>query len=87
MIYVFMRDRTQTLGLPPVADWKNDHGAPSAGGPGQPKTTWQMQLSILASSAEFVGRSTGENLRTVRQPLDNTYVPREAKSTTRIFFP
>ncbi len=47
VIYVFMRDRPQTLGLPSVADWKNDHGAPLTGGPGQAKTTWQMQLSIL----------------------------------------
>ncbi|MFB3825596.1 MAG: MFS transporter [Bryobacteraceae bacterium] len=42
VLYAFMKDRPQTLGLPPVADWKNDHGAAPRSG-----TTWQMQLSIL----------------------------------------
>jgi OPA family sugar phosphate sensor protein UhpC-like MFS transporter len=45
-LYVFMQDRPQTLGLPSVADWKNDHGANIAYS-AKPKTTWQMQLSIL----------------------------------------
>jgi len=47
LLYVFMRDRPQTLGLPAVADWKDDHGAQLAESLGKPKTTWQMQLSIL----------------------------------------
>ena len=47
LLYPFVQDRPRTLGLPSVADWKNDHGAPVAGGAGKPPTTWQMQLSIL----------------------------------------
>jgi len=46
-MYPLLRDRPQTLGLPSVADWNNDHGAPPAAGAGKAKTTWQMQLSIL----------------------------------------
>ncbi|MGA2268299.1 MAG: MFS transporter [Bryobacteraceae bacterium] len=46
-LYVFMEDRPQTMGLPAVADWKNDYIAKPADGAGKPKTTWQMQLSIL----------------------------------------
>ena len=45
LLYVFMQDRPQTLGLPAVADWKDDHGAQSSAG--EIKTTWQTQLSIL----------------------------------------
>ncbi len=47
VVYAVMHDRPQTLGLPAVADWKNDHGVELAGGAGKPKTTWQTQLSIL----------------------------------------
>jgi OPA family sugar phosphate sensor protein UhpC-like MFS transporter len=42
-----MEDRPQTMGLPAVADWKNDHMAKPADGAEKPKSTWQMQLSIL----------------------------------------
>lgn len=44
ILYFTMKDRPQTLGLPPVADWKNDHGVAveSTG-----RSTWQLQLSIL----------------------------------------
>ncbi len=45
VLYAFLQDRPQTLGLPSVADWKNDHGAAACAA--GPKTTWQMQISIL----------------------------------------
>jgi OPA family sugar phosphate sensor protein UhpC-like MFS transporter len=51
-IYVFTQDRPQTLGLPSVADWNNDHGAKIA--EGAAKTTWQMQLSILKMPSIWV---------------------------------
>ena len=47
LLYVFLQDRPQTLGLPPVADWRNDHGTPQPEGPAKQKTIWQMQISIL----------------------------------------
>lgn len=47
VMYPFLRDRPQTLGLPSVADWRNDHGALPAADGGKAQTTWQMQLSIL----------------------------------------
>jgi hypothetical protein len=47
VLYVVMEDRPQTLGLPAVADWKNDRLAKPADGAEKPKSTWQMQLSIL----------------------------------------
>ncbi len=42
----FLRDRPQTLGLPSVADWKNDRAEPTST-PTTQATTWQTQLSIL----------------------------------------
>lgn len=47
VMYVFLQDRPQTLGLPAVADWKNDRAATPAAATAHPRTTWQIQLSIL----------------------------------------
>jgi OPA family sugar phosphate sensor protein UhpC-like MFS transporter len=47
LLYAFLQDRPQTLGLPPVADWRNDHAAVHLDSAGTQKTTWQMQISIL----------------------------------------
>jgi len=43
IMYVFVEDRPQTLGLPPVAEWRQDYATT----PPARKSTWQMQLSIL----------------------------------------
>jgi len=47
VMWVFLRDRPQTMGLPSVADWRNDRVEPAAT-PARPKSTWQTQLSILS---------------------------------------
>jgi MFS transporter, OPA family, sugar phosphate sensor protein UhpC len=52
-MYFILKDRPATLGLPPVADWKNDHGAPLAAGV-KAKSTWQMQLSIIKMPAIWI---------------------------------
>ncbi|HVI99884.1 MAG TPA: MFS transporter [Sphingomonas sp.] len=49
-----LRDRPVTLGLPPVAEWRNDHyGAPPATKPG-PREVLSMQFSILKIPAIWV---------------------------------
>lgn len=45
-MYATLEDRPQTLGLPAVADWKNDQSVKSSDAP-KAKSTWQMQISIL----------------------------------------
>ncbi len=45
VLYFTMKDRPQTLGLPSIADWKNDHSAPSA--LAHERSTWRVQLSIF----------------------------------------
>jgi MFS transporter, OPA family, sugar phosphate sensor protein UhpC len=46
MMWLLVRDRPRTLGLPTVADWKNDHLAESEAS--RAKNTLQLQFSILA---------------------------------------
>jgi OPA family sugar phosphate sensor protein UhpC-like MFS transporter len=41
-IYLLIQDRPPTLGLPKIADWKNDHGVEK-----KEQKTWQAQISIL----------------------------------------
>ncbi len=58
LLYAFMRDRPRTVGLPPVADWKNDHGVPvqdagtAAGDEHRRKIS--LQLSVLKRPALWV---------------------------------
>jgi len=53
-IYLTMLDRPQTLGLPSVADWKNDHGVPITDSDGQPLKTGKAQLLILKMPAIWI---------------------------------
>jgi OPA family sugar phosphate sensor protein UhpC-like MFS transporter len=45
VLYAFMQDRPQTMGLPSVAEWNKDSGVKPAQTAG--KSTWQMQMYIL----------------------------------------
>lgn len=52
-MYLVLRDRPQTLGLPPVAEWRNDHsGADKAQAQG--KSIWQLQLLAVKEPAIWV---------------------------------
>ena len=46
-IYWFMEDRPHTVGLPPIADWKNDHIEDFTDSDGNSVKTFKLQLSIL----------------------------------------
>ena len=51
MAYVLVQDRPRTMGLPTVAEWRNDHYvAPAV----QPKSVFATQLSILKIPAIWV---------------------------------
>jgi MFS transporter, OPA family, sugar phosphate sensor protein UhpC len=47
LIYAFAQDRPRTLGLPLVADWRNDHGTPVIKEEGKSPSIWELQKSIL----------------------------------------
>ena len=53
-IYLTMQDRPGTLGLPAIADWKNDHGLPITDVDGQPLKTGKAQRLILKMPAIWV---------------------------------
>jgi OPA family sugar phosphate sensor protein UhpC-like MFS transporter len=53
-IYFFMQDRPRTLGLPSIADWKNDHGDISTEKNRKSQKTLHAQLSILKLPAIWV---------------------------------
>jgi len=53
-LYLILQDRPRTLGLPAVADWKNDHGAASAGGKAGQLSTAKMQFRIAAMPTMWV---------------------------------
>jgi OPA family sugar phosphate sensor protein UhpC-like MFS transporter len=54
LIYIFMRDRPRTLGLPLIADWKNDHGVFLKDKSGKPLKTSDAQKIILKTPAVWI---------------------------------
>ena len=54
LLYIFMQDRPQTMGLPPVADWRNDHSGSSAEAGQAKESTWAIQKTILKIPAIWV---------------------------------
>jgi len=53
-IYLLMQDRPQTLGLPSVADWKNDHLTGKASSEDQKGSIWASQRVVLKHPAIWV---------------------------------
>jgi OPA family sugar phosphate sensor protein UhpC-like MFS transporter len=53
-LYLVMQDRPQTLGLPRVADWKNDHVSSDEGSKEKKESTWAVQRTILKIPAIWV---------------------------------
>jgi OPA family sugar phosphate sensor protein UhpC-like MFS transporter len=51
-VFALLQDRPQTLGLPPVGDWKNDHYEGQSKHSGS--STWRVQFSILKIPAIWV---------------------------------
>ncbi|MCE3285109.1 MAG: transporter [Steroidobacteraceae bacterium] len=53
-IYWLMRDRPRTLGLPTVADWRNDHWAGSRAAAQAPSGVLRQQIGVLRIPAIWV---------------------------------
>jgi len=54
LLYIFMQDRPQTMGLPSVADWRDDHSGGSAEAGQVKESTWAVQRTILKIPAIWV---------------------------------
>ena len=53
-IYLLLRDRPETMGLPPVADWRNDHPTPTAKTAAAVADTSRNQFQALRMPAMWV---------------------------------
>ncbi|MCK5102978.1 MAG: MFS transporter, partial [Cyclobacteriaceae bacterium] len=53
-IYLLLQDRPQTLGLPPIADWKNDHSASKQTDDEHSQSTKKAQLQIFKIPAIWI---------------------------------
>jgi OPA family sugar phosphate sensor protein UhpC-like MFS transporter len=53
-LYLLMQDRPQTLGLPRVAEWKNDFVSSDEGNKENKESTWAIQRTILKIPAIWV---------------------------------
>jgi OPA family sugar phosphate sensor protein UhpC-like MFS transporter len=53
-LYFFMQDRPQTMGLPSVAEWKNDRVEKSTNENKATESTWALQRTILKIPAIWV---------------------------------
>ena len=53
-LYWLMQDRPQTLGLPRVAEWKNDYVSSDEGSKDRKESTWAIQRTILRIPAIWV---------------------------------
>jgi OPA family sugar phosphate sensor protein UhpC-like MFS transporter len=53
-LYLLMQDRPQTLGLPRVAEWKNDFVTSDEGSNATKESTWALQRTILKIPAIWV---------------------------------
>ena len=53
-LYLLMQDRPETLGLPRVAEWKNDYVRSDEGSKEKKESTWAVQRTILKIPAIWV---------------------------------
>jgi OPA family sugar phosphate sensor protein UhpC-like MFS transporter len=70
-LYLLMQDRPRTMGLPAVADWKNDHWGGSQEGDAGQKGTWAMQRSILKIPAIWVLALSSASIYVTRYAINS----------------
>ena len=70
-IYLLMQDRPQTLGLPPVADWKNDHLTGKASSEDQKGSIWASQRVVLKHPAIWVLALASALMYVTRYAIDS----------------
>ena len=66
-----MQDRPQTLGLPPVADWKNDHLTGKASSEDQKGSIWASQRVVLKHPAIWVLAFASALMYVTRYAIDS----------------
>ena len=69
-VYRFLQDKPETLGLPNIADWKDDHWD-SAAKTDEATSTWAVQKSIFAIPALWVLASASATMYITRYAINS----------------
>ena len=70
-LFLLMQDRPQTLGLPAVGDWKDDHWSEEADGAAQSGDTWAIQRSILKIPAIWILALSSASIYVTRYAINS----------------
>jgi OPA family sugar phosphate sensor protein UhpC-like MFS transporter len=71
VLYIYMQDRPRTMGLPPVADWRNDHSGESAAKKAVDESTWAVQRTILKIPAIWVLAMASASIYVTRYAINS----------------
>ena len=71
LLYIYMQDRPQTMGLPPVADWRNDHSGEKAANKVVDESTWAIQRTILKIPAIWVLAMASASIYVTRYAINS----------------
>jgi len=71
VLYIYMQDRPQTMGLPPVADWRNDHSGETAAKKMVDESTWAIQRTILKIPAIWVLAMASASIYVTRYAINS----------------
>ncbi len=71
LLYIYMQDRPQTMGLPPVADWRNDHSGERAANKVVDESTWAIQRTILKIPAIWVLAMASASIYVTRYAINS----------------
>jgi OPA family sugar phosphate sensor protein UhpC-like MFS transporter len=70
-LYVLMQDRPQTMGLPPIADYKNDHWSSDPSNGSKQDSVWATQRSILKIPAIWVLALSSASIYVTRYAINS----------------
>jgi OPA family sugar phosphate sensor protein UhpC-like MFS transporter len=70
-LYLLMQDRPPTLGLPPIADWKNDYVGQDMKADGAGQSTWAQQKTILKLPAIWVLALSSASIYVTRYAINS----------------
>ncbi|MEJ2189633.1 MAG: MFS transporter, partial [Acidobacteriota bacterium] len=70
-LYLLMQDRPPTLGLPRVADWKNDHVSSDEGHRNTNESIWAVQRTILKIPAIWILALSSASIYVTRYAINS----------------
>jgi OPA family sugar phosphate sensor protein UhpC-like MFS transporter len=70
-LYLLMQDRPPTLGLPSVADWRNDHVSSDESRKARKESTWATQRTILKMPAIWVLALSSASIYVTRYAINS----------------